>query len=222
MNQNVMKALKRCPLFYEMKEEQISNIFAMTDFRTVELKKNGIYQICGDLLRFGDIVASGELAARLTGMSGRQVEVIKIKSGDIIAPCFIFSSDRKLPVDIEATEDTTILRLTRQALAILIDANETVRMNFIRYISDIGAYLAARIEFLSLMTIREKIVYFLRTEAMLQHSLHIKLNTTRQRLADSFAIQKFSLLRCLAQLAKEKIIRISGKDIEIIDIKRLK
>lgn len=222
MYQNVMKLLERCPLFNEMRNEEICQAVSLAGYKIMELKKNDIFMTSGDAMRYCDIIAEGELAARLTGMSGRQVEVIKIKSGDIIAPCFIFSSDRELPVDIEATECTSIIRMKREALSDLIDTNELIRRNFIRYISDIGAYLATRIEFLSLMTIREKIIYFLRTEAALQHSLSIRLNTTRQRLADSFGVQKFSLLRCLAELSNENIIRINGKSIDIIDIRRLK
>lgn len=222
MNQDIMKALESCPLFDGLSQKEICGLVSIAGCKIVELKKNDRYLISGETLRHCDIAAKGELAARLTGMSGRQVEVIKIKGGDIIAPCFIFSSDSKLPVDIEATEDTTIIRMKREGLSVLIDDNKLIRRNFIRYISDIGAYLATRIEFLSLMTIREKIIYFLRTEAALQHSLSIRLNTSRQRLADSFGVQKFSLLRCLAELSSENIIRIDGKNIEIIDIKRLK
>lgn len=222
MDKNVMKALESCPLFNDMRQEQICQMIYMAGYKTMELKKNDIYQTCGDMAEEAVIVTKGELSARLTGMSGRQVEVIKIKRGDIIAPCFIFASDRKLPVDIEATEDSKILRIKRQQLSVLIDTNEQIRRNFIRYLSDIGSYLATKIGFLSLMTIREKIIYFLRSEVVVQHSLNIKLNTTRQRLAESFAVQKFSLLRCLAELAKDNIIRINGKNIEIVDIHRLR
>ena len=97
-----------------------------------------------------------------------------------------------------------------------------MRRNFIRCLSDIGSYLASKIGFLSLLTVREKVAGYLRSEAALQQSLHVRLDTSRQRLADSFAIQKFSLLRCLAEMEQQGIIKVDGKEITILAPERLR
>lgn len=222
MKQNTMDALARCPLFEGMNAANISLALEQSDCQTVRLAKRATYCLSGELYRHADIVTSGELVARMTGISGRLVEVIRIRPGDIIAPCFIFSTDRRLPVEIDTASDVELLRMSPESLATLTDTNPTIRHNFIRTLSDISSYLASKIGFLSLMTVREKVVYFLRTEAAEQHSLRLRLGLSRQRIADSFAIQKFSLLRCLASLADDGIIRIDGKEIEITDIRRLK
>ena len=222
MKQNTMNALERCPLFEGMDATDISLALEQSGCKTVRLVKRDTYCLSGELCRHADIVTSGELVARMTGMSGRQVEVIRIRPGDIIAPCFIFSTDRRLPVEIDTASDVELLRMSPEALATLTDTYPTIRRNFIRTLSDISSYLASKIGFLSLMTVREKVVYFLRTEAAAQRSMRLRLDLSRQRIADSFAIQKFSLLRCLASLADDGIIRIDGKEIEITDIRRLK
>ena len=222
MQQNVINALTKCPLFRDIGEQEIASIIGQTDTRTVRLPRHYTYCHSGDQCRHADIVMDGELAARMAGISGRQVEVIRIRQGDIIAPCFIYSSDRTLPVEIETVADTQILRMSPGTLSALADNNPVIRRNFIRTLSDISAYLATKIGFLSLMTIREKVAYYLRTEAIEQRSLHLRMDMSRQRMADSFAIQKFSLLRCLAGMVEEGIIRIDGKEIEIVDIRRLK
>lgn len=222
MKQNVMDALAKCPLFEDMDAASISLTLELANCKTVRLAKHYTYCLSGDPCRHADIVASGELVARMTGVSGRQVEMIRIRPGDIIAPCFIFSTDRRLPVEIETTSEVELLRMSPEALAMLTDTNPTIRRNFMRTLSDISSYLASKIGFLSLMTVREKVVYFLRTEAAAQRSLRLRLDISRQRIADSFAIQKFSLLRCLAGLAEDGIIKIDGKEIEITDIRRLK
>ena len=150
------------------------------------------------------------------------MEVISLRCGDIIAPCFIYASDKRLPIDIEAQTDTTILRMQPSALQQMVDADACVRGNFIRCLSDIGSYLASKIGFLSLLTVREKVAGYLRSEAALQKSLHVRLDTSRQRLADSFAIQKFSLLRCLAEMEQQGIIKVDGKEITILAPERLR
>ena len=222
MEQNIINAMKGCSLFQDIGEQELSNILNNCPHKTITFIRNECYCLCGDMCRNVDIVVSGEMVVRMTGLSGRQVEVTKEKRGDIIAPCYIFSTDKRLPVEITPSERTTILRLSTDTLDNLVERNATIRRNFIRVLSDIATFLAERISFLSLMTAHEKIICFLRSEVTAQHSLHLTLSLSRQRIADSFGIQKFSLLRCLADLSRQGIIRVEGKVIDILDIRRLK
>lgn len=222
MEQTYKDALIQCPLFEGMSQKEIVFELGSIPYRIIRYARNDIYCLCGDDCRTVDIVTSGEMVVRMTGVSGRQVEVLRLRSGDIIAPCFIFSSDRLLPVEIVATENTQLLRMSPEALEHLIDMSSHIRHNFIRTLSDIGAYLATKIGFLTLKTVREKVVYLLRSEAIAQHSLKLTLSRSRQCIADSFAIQKFSLMRCLAELEEEGIIAVNGKEITILDARRLK
>ena len=221
MKQDFYEALRHCPLFCGMADADIGRVMAATPYRTLTLARHDIYCLSGDTCRHADIVTGGELVARICGLSGRQVEVISLHRGDIIGPCFIFASDKRLPVDIEVESDATLLRLSAEALKQMVDSDPTVRRNFVRHLSDLSSYLATKIGFLSLLTVREKVAWFLRSEAAMQHSRHIRLDTSRQRLADSFAIQKFSLLRCLADLAQQGIVKVEGKQITILDPTRL-
>lgn len=54
-----------------------------------------------------------------------------------------------------------------------------------------------------------------------QQSLEIHLQRSRQEIADSFGIQKFSLLRVLSDFEKEGALEINGKVITIIDRQKL-
>lgn len=221
MEQTIINALMSCALFRDINEQELSSILLNCHCKTVTFRRQDCYCLSGDVCRNVDIVVSGEMVARMIGLSGRQVEVIRIRCGDIIAPCFIFASDRRLPVEIEPAETTRLLRLSPTTLDALVDRHSTIRRNFIRLLSDISSYLADKIGFLSLMTAREKIIRFLRSEAAAQRSHRITLNLSRQRIADSFGIQKFSLMRCLAELAREGVIRVEGKIVEIVDWGRI-
>ena len=94
-------------------------------------------------------------------------------------------------------------------------------MNYIRVLSNIDVFLTQKMRVLSLFTVREKVAYLLLEQAGEQGSDTIHLHRSRQAIADSFGIQKFSLLRVLSDLEKEEIIQIKGKEIKIIDRKRL-
>jgi len=49
-----------------------------------------------------------------------------------------------------------------------------------------------------------------------QQSRTIILPLSRQELAEHFAIQKYSLLRCLNELQQEGIIRVEGRRIQLL------
>lgn len=217
-----IKALGKCPLFKDMTEQSITETLTYVSYRIIRLTKQEFYCINGDACSNVDIVTKGELVARMMGASGKQVEVIRIRPGDIIAPCFIFATEKLLPVEIEALADTQIFRMRPQTLTALVDADATIRHNLIRAMSDIGTYLAEKIAFLSLLTVKEKVICYLRSEAVAQRSRNITLTKSRQHIADSFGIQKFSLLRSLSELEKQGIIAVDGKNITIVDMKRLK
>ena len=152
---------------------------------------------------------------------GRQLEVIQFRKGDVIAPNFIFANPNVMPITIETESEVNILRMSSRSLQQLVDSFSTIRWNFIGILSNIGAYLASKMKFISLLTIKEKVRFYLHTEALVQHSKTIVLAQSRQHLADSFAIQKFSLIRCLAELAEDGAISINGKEITILDIRKL-
>ena len=112
---------------------------------------------------------------------------------------------------------TSVFRLRPETLQELIDTNATIRMNFIRVLSQIDVFLTHRMKVLSLFTVREKVASMLLEQAGKQNSNVIQLDQSRQVIADSFGIQKYSLLRVLSEMQDNGAIHIKGKQIEILD-----
>ena len=158
----------------------------------------------------------------MVSLSGKQVEVSRLRPGNLVAPAFIFAKDTTLPVSVETDSKVNILRMTPETLKTLIDKDEDIRMNFIHTLSNIDVFLTQKMKVLSLFTVREKVAYLLLERAGEQNSNTIHLERSRQEIADSFGIQKFSLLRVLSDFEKEGIIRVDGKTIEILDRNKLK
>ena len=68
----------------------------------------------------------------MAALSGKQVEVSRLHSGNMVAPAFIFSKDRSLPVSVETDGKVQLFRMRPEELKRLIDLDETIRMNYIR------------------------------------------------------------------------------------------
>lgn len=222
MDSQIISALRLCPLFAGMEAAGIEEAMAATGYRIAEYGAQEVYAVAGIPCKYADIVVSGVLVCRMASFSGKQVEVSRLKAGDVVAPAFIFSHDRSMPVSVETDTKVAVLRMTREAFKELIDRDGQLRMNFIRTLSDIDVFLTRKMKILSLFTVREKVAYLLLERAGEQMSETIQLHRSRQEIADSFGIQKFSLLRVLSEFEKEGAIRVNGRTIEILDRRRLK
>ena len=127
-----------------------------------------------------------------------------------------------MPVGVETDTDVTVLRIQKAMFRNLINTNEQVRDNFIRVLSNINAFLTHRMRILSLFTVKEKVAYLLLERAGEQGSNVIHLERSRQEIADSFGIQKFSLLRVLSDFVKAGAISINGREVIILDRTKMK
>lgn len=214
--------LTNSPFFNGLTAKEIKELLQTVNYKIVEYPAKEIYTLAGMPCKYADFILKGELISRMTGLSGKQVQIKRLKACVLIAPAFIFAKNNAMPVSVETAQHTTIMRMMPSELKHLIDTNERIRMNFIQLLSSIGVVLTQKLRMLSLFTVREKVAYFLMKAAKEQKSLTIKLSNSRQEIADTFGIQKFSLLRCLSEFEDNGAIKIDGKQITILNSDKMK
>ena len=202
------ETLANSPFFNGLTAKEIQAILQTVNYKIVEYPAKEIYTLAGMPCKYADFILKGELISRMTGLSGKQVQIDRLKACILIAPAFIFAKNNAMPVSVETAQHTTIMRMMPSELKHLIDSNERIRMNFIQLLSSINVFLTQKLRMLSLLTVREKVAYFLMKVAKEQQSRTIKLSNTRQEIADTFGIQKFSLLRCLSEFEDNGAIKI--------------
>ncbi|VTY13132.1 cAMP-activated global transcriptional regulator CRP [uncultured Prevotella sp.] len=216
------ETLANSPFFNGLTAKEIQAILQTVHYKIVEYPAKEIYTLAGMPCKYADFILKGELISRMTGLSGKQVQIDRLKACILIAPAFIFAKNNAMPVSVETAQHTTIMRMMPSELKHLIDSNERIRMNFIQLLSSINVFLTQKLRMLSLLTVREKVAYFLMKVAKEQQSRTIKLSNTRQEIADTFGIQKFSLLRCLSEFEDNGAIKIDGKQITILNSDKMK
>lgn len=59
--------------------------------------------------------------------------------------------------------------------------------------------------------------FYLNRRSKEQKSLTVTLDRSRQEIADSFGIQKFSLIRTLAEMEQDGVIKIENRAITILN-----
>lgn len=222
MEQRVLNALTKCPLFAGMAPVEIEIAMAGVTYSIVNYDSHDIYALTGMPCKTLDIVIRGVLVCRMSSLSGKQVEVSRLHEGNLVAPAFILGKDTNMPVGVETDTDVTVLRMQKSVFHHLIGTHEQIRDNFIRVLSNINAFLTHRMRILTLFTVKEKVAYLLLELAGEQGSNVIHLSQSRQEIADSFGIQKFSLLRVLADFTKAGAIKINGREVTILDRSKMR
>ena len=164
------ETLASSPFFNGLTAKEIQAILQTVNYKIVEYPAKEIYTLAGMPCKYADFILKGELISRMTGLSGKQVQIDRLKA------CIL------MPVSVETAQHTTIMRMMPSELKHLIDSNERIRMNFIQLLSSINVFLTQKLRMLSLLTVREKVAYFLMKVAKEQQSRTIKLSNTRQEV----------------------------------------
>ena len=222
MEASMYEILTNSPFFNGLTAKEIKELLQTVNYKIVEYPAKEIYTLAGMPCKYADFILKGELISRMTGLSGKQVQIDRLKACVLIAPAFIFAKNNAMPVSVKTAQHTTIMRMMPSELKHLIDTNDRIRMNFIQLLSSIDVFLTQKLRMLSLFTVREKVAYFLMKAAKEQQSRTIKLSNSRQEIADTFGIQKFSLLRCLSEFEDNGAIKIDGKQITILNSDKMK
>ena len=214
MKESIFVTLQKCTVFEGYTPEEIREALSMVSYRMVELAARETYVLAGMPCRYADIIVEGEMIARMSGLSGKQAQIERLGESMLIAPAYIFAHNNEMPVSVETSKKTTLLRME---LKLLIDTDERIRWNFIQHLSRIDIFLSQKMRMLSLFSVKEKVAQYLIKMAIEQQSRTIQLDVSRQEMADIFGIQKFSLLRCLSEFEEKGAIRIEGKTITILN-----
>jgi len=215
MDIDTLQGLEKCPLFKDLAESEIIELMHSVRYRIVRCLKGDILFFAGDTCQYADIIISGEMVAYITAPSGNIIRMHSHQSGKLLAPAFLFAQDNHYPVTIEATANSTVLRITADDFGKIINSNQRLMMNYIQLLSNIIAQLTRKVRMLS-MSVREKVSHYLMEQSRLQQSRQIVLPLSRQELADHFGIQKYSVQRCLNELRQEGVILVEGRNIQIV------
>lgn len=215
IEEKYIRELQQCPLFKGAGTQEIMEMMALANPRLIELGRGEIHLLEGERQRNLEIVLVGELRTRMLSPTGKSLQMARLSAGDVIAPAFIYSNEGGMPVEVEATRNSVFLRISSNAFQQLIDSHAVVRWNFIRLISTKCENLTRRLRIATLFSVEEKVRHMLDLLVRQQYSMTVTLNNSRQEIADTFGIQKYSLQRCLTDLAARGEIILDGKRITL-------
>ena len=215
MDIETLEGIRKCPLFKGLTDNEIIDLMHAVRYRVIRLYKGDFLFVASEECFHANILIDGEVVAYLECTSDRYIRMSTFHAGNMFAPAFLFAQDRRYPVTVQATTITKVLRIQSVDFERLLELDSRLAKNFTVILSNLIAGLTKKVEML-LLSVRDKIMFFLKEEQHRQQSNTIKLSMSRQDLADYFGIQKYSLHRALNELQESGAIRIDGKTIEIL------
>lgn len=205
-----------CPLFRGMTFEQIDKILSDTQNYQIDTYKNGdIIAKCDSAYSGLMIILSGAAEGLMNDASGRLLHIDALEAPNLIAPAFLFGGYNRLPIDVVAVGDVSIMVLHRASLFELMQTNMVIMSNFIDIISDRANVWSKKIYYLSFRSLKEKFAKYLLENSTVERGVCEMPDTGM--IADYFVSTRSALQTVMQDMERKKIIAADGDSIEILN-----
>lgn len=206
----LQEILKKCSLFQNMKEEEISNILNCFRPKTVKYQKDQTIFFTGDTVRSIGIVLSGVIQISKENIYGNKTILTSLSQSDLFAETFVCAGVSEIPVNVTATTDCTVLFLDFHRVitscANVCEFHQKLIENMLRIVANKNLFLNQKLEVVSGRTIREKLEAYFNQQIQIHHSSTFLIPFSRQELADYLCVDRSALSRELCKMRDEELI----------------
>lgn len=180
------------------------------DTSSIEIKDfptNYTVEIEGDTSTYLGIVLEGRVNVIAYSYSGKEFIISTLDPGMVYGDVLLFGTKTNIyPGNIITKGKTTIAFLKNEDVKTHLRLNPEFAKNYLTLLSDKVYNINHKYKLLTQDSIRDKILFFIHKETRHQNSNKIKLNMTKEELANNLFIQRPSLSRELIKMKKEGII----------------
>lgn len=210
--------LRQIPLFKNLTEKDLKILEENIKIEEKTYEKGSYIFNQGDIM--GDLyfLIEGSILVAKFDSNGKRSIIQTFNNKGIFGEVYAYLNE---PFDFSALVQKKSKILVIKEFRNLINEfmPKSFLINYINLISKKCLVLSQKNQITNQFTLRQKIANFLLIE---EKNNKIKLKQTREELADFLSTTRPSLSRELSNMAEENIIKISGKDIYILDINLLR
>jgi len=162
------------------------------------------------------IVLEGQILVKAYSMGGNNFTLNTIEPGEIYGDILLFCSKHEsFPGSLVTSGKTTIALIKSELFKKMLLNDSQLLKNFLGQLSDKACEMNYKSKMLSQDSVRDKILYYLFHQKRIQKSNLIKLNITKEELANQLFIQRPSLSRELAKMKNDGLIEYDRNTIRI-------
>lgn len=202
--------LEQCPLFDDIRMEDLSTMLGCIGGRTVSVAKGQSVYREGDPATHVGMVLSGAVRLVREDYYGNRSIVAHIGPSELFGETYACAGISSLPISVVADEDSAVLlmdcrRITTTCSSACAFHNRII-FNLLRLVAVKNLIFDQKIQVTSKRTTREKLMAFLLNQAKLQGSNSFTIPYDRQELADYLEVDRSGLSAEISKLRKEKVL----------------
>ena len=208
-------------MFSKKSKEDILNLFNETNYNIKKYSKNNIIALEGDTCTSIGLVLEGNVDIKRT-LGSKVIHVSSFSKGDVFGEVIAFSDINIYPATVIASSTCEIMFINKNDFIKFCTHNEEFLGMFLNTLTNKIFLLNNSITNLTFTNIRQKICNFLINEYKVQKSKNIKLNMTKEKLAESLGTTRPSLSRELINMKELGLIDYNRSHILILDLEEIK
>ena len=208
-------------MFSKKSKEDILNLFSETNYSIKKYSKNNIIAIEGDTCTSIGLVLEGNVDIKRM-LGSKVIHLSSFSNGNVFGEVIAFSDINIYPATVIASSASEIMFIAKDDFIKFCTHNEEFLGMFLNTLTNKIFLLNKSITNLTFTNIRQKICHFLISEYKVQNSKNIKLNMTKEKLAESLGTTRPSLSRELINMKELGLIDYSRSHILILDLEEIK
>jgi len=215
---NYIDALTGIDLFRGFDSNELKTILDAARCSLTRHNKGQLVYLQNEICQSMDIILEGEVSVQKIDTEGNILTIQTFSAMDHIGANLLFSSRKKYPMTVAVEADAVILHLERELVVDLIQTHRSFMEALLQAISDRTLILTDKINAISLSTIREQLLSYLRYESRIQKSSTVNLDISKKKLAEKLGVQRSSLGRELQKMRSDGLISYDRKTITLKNI----
>ncbi len=218
--QLISQQLSKFYMFSELQKNQID--YLATGTRLVELTRGSTLFERGDRAHGFYLLLEGQVKLGVVSPQGDEKIIGLIQAGESFGEAVLFL-ERSFPIYAQATLDSKVLLITRDAIFNILDNDVTVVRRMLAGISARNRQLVNDLESISLQNSTQRLIgYLLQISAQSPNSERVKLPTNKLTISSMLNITPETFSRVMHRLKEACLIKTDGKEIVIIDVAKLR
>lgn len=164
----------------------------------------------------------GRVSVQKIDEDGGILTINVFSGGDILGANLLFSNKNFYPMTVISESQAVLLHISKELILKLGQTNAHFMTGLLTVISDRTLLLTDKIDAISLKTIRQRIIDFIRYEYSIQKSNILQMNISKKDLAERLGVQRTSLSRELNKMKNDGLLEYNARTITLKRINIIK
>ena len=210
-----LDAIRAISLFSCFDADELRRLFDSSGYDLRKYEKGQILHLQNEICQNIDIILHGKLSVQKIDGNGNVLTICVFADTDSIGANLLFATRNNYPMTVMAVRDSVVLHMHRDLVLALCRQSSCFTAALLTAISDRTLLLTEKIDALTLKTIRQSVVDFLKYEYHLRQTPVIVLDFSKKDMAERLGIQRTSLSRELQKMKRYGIIEYDSGTITI-------